>query len=507
MPAEGTGLPVVGAEIAGKYRVEGVLGQGGMGAVYVARNVMTGKRVAIKWLLPEHAASNTRERLLREAQIASSIDHPNVVDIYDVGEHQGGLFLVMEYLRGKPLSDLLAERGRMDPDELIATLVPAMRGVHAAHMAGVIHRDLKPENIILSESDGQIVPKVVDFGVSKMIGASSVPNASLTRTGALVGTPHYMALEQVDGSNDIDARTDVYAFGVLLYRALTGHYPFDGTSLGEVILKIGTKDAVPMRMLRPDLPPALDSVVLRALSRDRGKRFQDLEDLARSLVQFTTPRSASESGEAGLPPGAIQFRSFGLSSGTHGGSGPRQMIVARPTPPIEQRARKRRTLLLSAGAAVVLLIAGVFLLRRDAAPVAASTAGVAQGSPRATLHEPSSKAPAVGAVAADFAPTVQAILPAAPSAPGMIEGKDEPEDELSPPLAEPPQQPANGTARDLKPGATDKHADKRGKPSRAQQNLRSRADEPRASTTSKSSGNSGALIPGERTNGFSVDEF
>src|SRR4051812_35763464 len=182
MPAEGTGLPVVGAEIAGKYRVEGVLGQGGMGAVYVARNVMTGKRVAIKWLLPEHAASNTRERLLREAQCAASIDHPNVVDIYDVGEHQGGLFLVMEYLRGKPLSDVLAERGRLDPDELIALLVPAMRGVHAAHQAGVIHRDLKPENILLSESDGQIVPKVVDFGVSKNVGASALPNSSLTRT-------------------------------------------------------------------------------------------------------------------------------------------------------------------------------------------------------------------------------------------------------------------------------------------------------------------------------------
>jgi serine/threonine protein kinase len=506
MPAEGTGLPVVGTEIAGKYRVEGVLGQGGMGAVYVARNVMTGKRVAIKWLLPEHAASNTRERLLREAQIASSIDHPNVVDIYDVGEHQGGLFLVMEYLRGKPLSDLLAERGRMDPDELISTLVPAMRGVHAAHMAGVIHRDLKPENIILSESDGQIVPKVVDFGVSKMIGASSVPNASLTRTGALVGTPHYMALEQVDGSNDIDARTDVYAFGVLLYRALTGHYPFDGTSLGEVILKIGTKDAVPMRMLRPDLPPALDSVVLRALSRDRGKRFQDLEELARSLMQFTVPRSSSESGEAGLPPGAIQFRSFGLSSGTHGGSGPRQLIVARPTPAIESGARKRRTLLLSAGAAVVLLIAGAFLLRRDASPAAAS-GRTAQGTPAATK---ATAAPPAGPAEANVAPALHVLEPAAAPGLRMIEGKDEPEDELSPPLAEPPQvttveaqSPARG-ARDAKAAPGDKRTEKRGaersKPVRSEAVGRSRADAPRPA-------NSGALIPGERTNGFSVDEF
>lgn len=514
MPAEGTGLPAVGTEIAGKYRVEGVLGQGGMGAVYVARNVMTGKRVAIKWLLPEHAASSTRERLLREAQIASSIDHPNVVDIYDVGEHQGGLFLVMEYLRGKPLSELLAERGRMDPDELITTLVPAMRGVHAAHMAGVIHRDLKPENIILSESDGQIVPKVVDFGVSKMVGASSVPNASLTRTGALVGTPHYMALEQVDGTNDIDARTDVYAFGVLLYRALTGHYPFDGTSLGEVILKIGTKDAVPMRMLRPDLPPALDAVVLRALSRDRGKRHPDLEDLARSLVQFTAPRSASESGEAGLPPGAVQFRSFGVSSGTHGGSGPRHIIVARPTPAIERGARKRRTLLLSAGAAVVLLIAGVFLLRRETTTV---TASGAETTPSAPVAAKAGVAPAAGRVEANVAPALPVLEPVVASGLRMIEGKDEPEDELSPPLAEPPQQPAataeagGPRARDGKASLNDKRSDKhpadRTKASRAQGAARSRSEDPRTSTTSTAAGNNGALIPGERTNGFSVDEF
>ncbi len=279
-------LPAIGEEIAGKYRVESVLGQGGMGAVFSARNTLTGKRVAIKWLLPEQSTDTSRERLLREARIAASIEHPNVVDIYDVGEHQGGLFLVMEYLRGQTLADLLAQRGRFDPEELITVLVPAMRGVHSAHQAGVVHRDLKPENIILSEIDGHIVPKVVDFGVSKATGPSSVPHSTLTRTGALVGTPHYMALEQVDGSGAIDARTDIYAFGVILYRSLTGHYPFDGSSLGEVILKIGTKDAQPMRLLRTDLPPDLDDVVARALSRNRDARFRDIEQMARALEPF-----------------------------------------------------------------------------------------------------------------------------------------------------------------------------------------------------------------------------
>src|SRR5688572_3360149 len=176
MPVSGVRLPETGDEIAGKYRIDSVLGQGGMGTVFAAENLLTGKRVAIKWLLPEHAQGPSRERLLREARIACSVEHPNIVDIYDVGEHQGGLFLVMEYLRGRPLSDRLAERGRFDPAELIGMLIPAMRGVHAAHQAGVIHRDLKPENIILSEVDGQIIPKVVDFGVSKTQASSNVPH-------------------------------------------------------------------------------------------------------------------------------------------------------------------------------------------------------------------------------------------------------------------------------------------------------------------------------------------
>jgi hypothetical protein len=291
---------------------------------------------------------------------------------------------------------------------------------------------------------------------------------------------------------------------VLLYRALTGHYPFDGTSLGEVILKIGTKDAVPMRMLRPELPPALDSVVLRALSRDRGKRFQDLEDLARSLMQFTTPRSSSESGETGLPPGAVQFRSFGMSAGTQGGSGPRPMIAAAPTPAIERRARKRRTLVLSAGAALALLIAGALLLRRDATPETASAAGVEHDGQPSALHEPSTTAPTLGAVAADVPPALPAVVePAALPVTHIVDGKDEPEEEPSPPLAEPPQAqapvPSTSDVRDDKSAVekrVDKHSTERSRPTR-----------PASKAGKASAGNNGALIPGERTNGFSVDEF
>jgi serine/threonine-protein kinase len=303
-------LPAVGDEIAGKYRIEGVLGQGGMGIVLFARNKLTGKRVAIKWLLPEQSTDTSRERLLREAQIAASIEHPNVVDIYDVGEHQGGLFLVMEYLPGRSLADVLALEGRLDADTLIGWMIPAMRGVHAAHAAGVIHRDLKPENIILSEMDERVIPKVVDFGVSKATSRSAIPNSSLTRTGALVGTPHYMALEQVDGTNAIDARTDVYAFGVILYRALTGHLPFDGSSLGEVILKIGTRDPSPLRMYRPDLPDALDLVVRRAMSRSRQARHKDVAELAVALEPYAPGVRFRESSDVLRLPSLSTSRSL-----------------------------------------------------------------------------------------------------------------------------------------------------------------------------------------------------
>jgi serine/threonine protein kinase len=459
MPAEGTLLPSVGAEIAGKYRIESVLGQGGMGAVFAARNKLTGKRVAIKWLLPEHAESTTRERLLREAQIAASIEHPNVVDIYDVGEHEGGLFLVMEYLRGRPLSDVLAELGRLDPDPLIALMVPAMRGVHAAHLAGVIHRDLKPDNIILSEQDGKIVPKVVDFGVSKTVGASAMPPSSLTRTGALVGTPHYMALEQVDGSNAIDSRTDVYAFGVLLYRALTGHFPFDGSTLGEVILKIGTKDAQPMRIVRPDLPVALDNVILRALSRDRTRRFRDLEEFARAVAPFTSMRPGDPI-DAALLPSLVRNDPWSVSSHSEPGA-----MMARPTPLIQERARRKRAL-WAGSAALLVLLAAVGWLGTRAAPHAVPLVE----KPVAGMPSPM---PAQVPVAA---PTVTGALAAQPE-PVFIE----PEPVLHEVNAALAEKPAPSSARLEK---RERNKQKAGRKN-----------------------NAAAVIPGERTNGLAVDDF
>jgi serine/threonine protein kinase len=481
MPVSGPKLPEIGDEIAGKYRIASVLGQGGMGTVFSAENLLTGKRVAIKWLLPEHAQGPSRERLLREARIACSVEHPNIVDIYDVGEHQGGLFLVMEYLRGQPLSDLLAQSGRLDPEELIGLLIPAMRGVHAAHQAGVIHRDLKPENILLSEVDGQVIPKVVDFGVSKQVGASSVPLSSLTRTGALVGTPHYMALEQVDGSNLVDPRTDVYAFGVIMYRALTGYFPFDGSSLGEVILKIGTKDPAPLRTVRPELPAALDAVVLRAMSRVRDKRFENLEELAGALepfapwVRFREARLersqripiASQSGEARMvTPQEMSATMPGPQPISVEGIGPRD------TPARMERVRSKRAFMLGASISllVVVVALGWLVTRLSEEPVAKPAPAVPLApAPQPVVAEPAPAAPA---------PVELAAPPAA-----------------SAPMAPAPEaQPAAAAVAEEE--APQKVSTKAAKPSGARKHGRRNpeSDAPK-------------LIPGDRTKGLSSDEF
>jgi serine/threonine protein kinase len=489
MPVSGVRLPETGDEIAGKYRIDSVLGQGGMGTVFAAENLLTGKRVAIKWLLPEHAQGPSRERLLREARIACSVEHPNIVDIYDVGEHQGGLFLVMEYLRGRPLSDRLAERGRFDPAELIGMLIPAMRGVHAAHQAGVIHRDLKPENIILSEVDGQIIPKVVDFGVSKTLGTSNVPHSSLTRTGALVGTPHYMALEQVDGSNLVDPRTDVYAFGVIMYRGLTGHFPFDGSSLGEVILKIGTKDPAPMRLVRPDLPAELEAVVLRSMSRNRDVRFANLEEFARALEPFAPWVRFRE-----LPDASGRVMTTPISSGSQGLLTPPHLMALPPQPISAQgtvprdtpahafeRVRRRRAFLIGAAVALVVVLAALGWLVQKSE----------------TSARPAPQVPMVPS-----APAVEKSL-ADTQKPAAVEPVKEPALAAEPALAPPPgAAPADAPAADavaepVEPAVeaepVQKKADKRRSQGRAGRATRAESS-PR-------------LIPGDRTKGLSTDDF
>jgi serine/threonine-protein kinase len=283
-------MPKVGDVIADKYTIEQLIGLGGMGAVFAATHKFTGKRVALKWMLPELAQDvDAVQRFMREAHAAGRINHPNVVDVYDVGQHEDSYFLVMEYLHGEPLTSALARRD-MSSSDLLQLLLPAMRGVAAAHRQGVVHRDLKPDNIFLAyEEDGSRREcKVLDFGISKLSN-EGVVNPRLTKTGAVVGTPYYMSPEQIRGSDQLDKRADVYAFGVILYEALTGQVPFHADTYGALVLEIATGTPKTPRELVPSLPSELSRVVLRAMSRDAPLRYPDMESLIRALEPFALP--------------------------------------------------------------------------------------------------------------------------------------------------------------------------------------------------------------------------
>jgi serine/threonine protein kinase len=280
--------PNLGDVIADKYRLDRVLGEGGMSTVYAAANVDTGKQVAIKWLQPELMGDEEQsQRLLREAQATSSIDHPNVVNVFDIGRHEGALFLVMELLHGEPLSELL-QRGEQDPYEFVKLMMPVLRGVHAAHRVGVVHRDLKPDNIfICTDPHGELrEPKVLDFGISKLANDALPKGQELTREGTVFGTPQYMAPEQMRDARSADARSDVYALGVIFYRAFSNEYPYDADTLTALAIRIVEGNAQPLHERCPHLQPGLCDLVMRALSLDPEQRFASVAALGQALEPF-----------------------------------------------------------------------------------------------------------------------------------------------------------------------------------------------------------------------------
>ena len=258
-----------------------------MGSVFAARNLATGKRVALKWVLAERSSdAEVLQRFQREARAAGRIDHPNVVSVYDVGQHGPSTFLVMELLHGQPISRLM-KQGPLPANVAVDLLMPALRGIAAAHAQGVIHRDLKPDNIFLCMApDGTPrETKVLDFGISKMTDEVR-EGLSVTRTGAVVGTPYYMSPEQVRGMRDLDVRLDVYAMGVILYEMLARRPPFMAESYSALVVEIATGAAPSLQTLRPDLDSKLIAVIETAMARERENRYPDIESLAVALEPF-----------------------------------------------------------------------------------------------------------------------------------------------------------------------------------------------------------------------------
>jgi serine/threonine-protein kinase len=281
---------LIGERIAGRYVVDGVLGTGATAVVASARDPELDERVAIKLLLPMHARNPVHnERFLREAQIAARVRSPHFVRVFDLGKlDTGEPYFVMERLSGRDLGAELAARGKLGVEEAVDFVVQACAGVAELHALGVVHRDLKPANLFIEDADGARQLKVLDFGVSKN---QMLEGGVLTSTNHMLGTPHYMSPEQIRDSKGVDARSDVWSLGVVLYELVTGKRPFDvgDRGVGELFAMVLYLDP-PSASRGGALPAGLSAVIERCLRRDANERFAGALALAEALRPFASSR-------------------------------------------------------------------------------------------------------------------------------------------------------------------------------------------------------------------------
>ncbi|MBI4508979.1 MAG: serine/threonine protein kinase [Deltaproteobacteria bacterium] len=359
---------LIGATI-GNYRVVSKLGEGGMGAVYLAEHPLIGKKVALKVLHEEYAANqDVVTRFFTEAKAVNDIGHPNIVDIVDYGMVQGGpgtpgfVYFIMEHLSGQSLSSLIANESPIPIDRAMHVATQIADALAASHAKGVIHRDLKPDNVyLIPRGRDKDFVKVLDFGIAKLTGDGG--GSRKTRTGIVMGTPYYMSPEQCEGRGNIDNRADIYALGILAYEMLTGRVPFVGEGYGEILVQHLTKAAPPLSSINPNIPPHLEAVVMKALAKKREDRYADMDQFISALRE---PTSYVETNG-----GVSKF--YAVAGGTLTGlSVPAPLSTNTPRPttltqgagqiaeaPDEYIAPKSKTPLMAAAAAAVVVALGV----------------------------------------------------------------------------------------------------------------------------------------------------
>jgi serine/threonine-protein kinase len=414
-----------GEILAGKYRVERLLGVGGMGVVVCAHHLQLDERVALKFLHPQ-AMTNPEAvaRFDREARAAVKIKSEHVARVTDVGRLENGApYMVMEYLEGRDLAALLQERGALAVEQAVEFVLQACEAIADAHALGIVHRDLKPANLFcIVRSDGMMSIKVLDFGISKLTGMSaSRPEMSMTRTQALMGSPLYMSPEQLRASKGVDARTDIWALGIILFELVSGRVPFLGEAIPDLVLNIVTTATPSLRALRPDAPVLLEQVIQRCLEKERDGRFANVAELAQALAPLA-PKRALPSVEkisrivqnAGLAT-SVPRPPQGTVPNTAGAVG--TMASWGQTAP--GSGRKATTLVLGvlgavvAIASVVAIVVGVRTFVHHAPPTSAAPPAVS--APAVALPPASPPAAAVAKLPEpDVAPSAAAAPSAAP---------------------------------------------------------------------------------------------
>jgi serine/threonine protein kinase len=345
LPATGGGIDadLQPGQIVGEYQIERKIGQGGFGAVFKAVHPLIGKQVAIKVLSQRFSVDPQMvSRFVSEARAVNQIRHHNIIDIFSFGTLEDGRFYyVMEYLDGEPLDRRLARRGRMSLAEALPILRAIARALDAAHAKGIAHRDLKAENIFLAAHPDGVFPKLLDFGIAKLMTPEDVLSHK-TRTGAPMGTPHYMSPEQCHG-RAVDHRTDMYAFGVLAYVMLTGVYPLDGDDYMAILMRQVHDEPVPPSQVRPELPPGVDAAIAWLMRKDPAARPATLMAAVRVLEQV-----AGETVSAGPTPAADgssdTLSTLPIAAGNATpGTAPAMPPSAERTPPAPQAAARPAT--------------------------------------------------------------------------------------------------------------------------------------------------------------------